>query len=890
MFSDLIFRLRGLFQRRTVESELDDELRAHYEHDVGKYIRAGVPREEAQRRARLALGGLEQVKEDCRQARGTHLLETTLQDLRYALRTLRKSPGFTATAILTLALGNGANTAIFQLLDAVRLRALPVQNPQELAEVRIVGGNTGMGLNQQYGELTRPLWHEIREEQHAFSGAFAWSVNQRYIGQGSEMHHFNALFVSGDFFGVLRVRPFRGRLLMAEDEGPCPMTHAVASYAYWQSELGGRDISSGIKLIANNYPVEIVGVTPPQFFGLVVGDSFDLALPFCEPKEGLRRDIFEVSVVGRLKLGWTIQRATAELNALSPGIFEATVPPHRDPHTTETYKHFRLAAYSASRGVSALREYDRSLWLLLGITGLVLLIACANLANLMLARAGAREREITLRLALGASRARLLRQLLAESVLLAAAGAVLGIALAQSLSRLLVWSFSTEDSAANLQMVADWRVLLFAIAVAAATCVAFGVVPALRATRAEPLSAMKSGSRSATAGREQLSLQRLMVVTQISVSLVLLVGALLFVRSFRNLMTLNPGMRESGISVAFLGYWQSNLPRERWADFTRELLEDVRSVTGVQSAAITTNVPLAHGSWEHGVHVGTVEGLSKFAWVSPEYFQTMGIPIIRGRGFTPYDAAKSQRLALVNETFVRRYLGSTNPIGQTMRTDPEPDYPTTVYEIVGVIPDTKYNDLRGETPPMTFAPILQFPAQGPWSHVMIHSTAAPATVIAAVKRALAAKHPDVIAEFTDFQKQIRDNLVGERLMAMLSGFFGLLATLLATIGLYGVISYIVAMRRNEIGIRMALGASRGNVVGAILRQTFVLLAVGIVIGVVLGLGVTRGASSLLYGLQPNDPLTFVGASALLIGVALLAGFVPAHRASRVEPMVALRYE
>ena len=890
MFSDLIFRLRAVFQRRKVEAELDDELREHYEHEVANYMRAGVAREEAQRRAHLALGGIEQTKEECRQARGTHFLETILQDLRYALRTLRKSPGFTATAIFTLGLGIGANTAIFQLLDAVRLRVLPVPNPQELAEVRIVGGNTGMGLNQQYGELTQPLWHEIREKQHAFSGAFAWSVNQRYIGQGSEMRHFNALFVSGDFFRVLGVRPFRGRLLMPEDEGPCPMNHAVASYAYWQSELGGRDVSSGIKLIANNYPVEIVGVTPPQFFGMVVGDGFDLALPFCQPNEGLRRDIFEVSVVGRLKPDWTIQRASAELNALSPGIFESTVPPGRDPRTTEMYKHFRLAAYSASRGVSALREYDRSLWLLLGTTGLVLLIACANLANLMLARAGNREREITLRLALGASRGRLLRQLLAESVLLAAVGAALGIALAQSLSRVLVWSFSTEDSTVNLEMVTDWRVLLFAIAVAAATCVAFGVVPALRATRAEPLSAMKSGSRGATAGGEQLSLQRLMVVTQIAVSLVLLVGALLFVRSFRNLMTLNPGMRESGISVAFLGYWQSNLPRERWANFARELLEDVRSVPGVQSAAITTNVPLAHGSWEHGVHIGAAEGSSKFAWVSPEYFQTMAIPVIRGRGFTPYDTATSQRVALVNETFVRRYFGATNPIGQTMRTSPEPDYPTTVYEIVGVIPDTKYSDLRGETPPMTFAPILQFPAQGPWTHVMIHSMAAPATVMATVKRALAAKHPDVIAEFTDFQKQIRDDLVAERLMAMLSGFFGLLATLLAIIGLYGVISYIVVMRRNEIGIRMALGASQRNVVGVILRQTFVLLALGIAVGVVLALAVTRGASSLLYGLQPNDPLTFVGASALLIGVSLLASFVPAHRASRIDPMVALRYE
>jgi predicted permease len=883
--------LKQSFSRRRLYNDLSIEMQEHLDEKIEELVGTGMSRKEAGAAARREFGNVTLFEQDSREIWRWPSIENLLMDLRYASRTLRKSPGFAATAIVTLALAIGANTAIFMLLDAIRLRSLPVQDPQELAEVRITdSGHQGMGNNQQYGELTRPLWQEIRDHQQSFSGVFAWSVNLRYMGRGSEMRHFHELRVSGDFFRVLGVHPFRGRLLMPEDEGACPVTRAVVSYPFWQSELGGRELSPAVKLVVDNEIVEIVGVTPPGFFGMVVGEGFDIAVPFCEPKDGLRRDIFEVSVMGRLKPGATIQRASAEMDALSPGVFEATIPPGRDTRWTEIYKHFRLAAYPAPTGVSALRDYDHSLFLLLGIAGLVLLIACTNLANLMLARASVRQREMAVRLALGASRPRLIRQLLTESLLLAATGAALGIALAQSLSRLLVWSFSTEGAEANLQMVTDWRVLLFAAGVAAFTCVVFGIAPALRATRAEPISAMKAGGHGTTGGRERFSMQRLLVVTQVSVSLVLLVGALLFVRSFRNLMTFNPGMRESGITDAFLGFWQSNLPKERWADFQRELLEEVRSVPGVLNAATTTNTPLLGGSWQHGVHIGSQEGNSKFTWVSPDYFETMGIPVITGRGFRQNDTASSPRVALVNETFVRRYLNGANPIGQTLRTSPEPDYPATVYEIVGVIPDTKYNDLRGETPPMTFAPASQFPGQGPWTEVMIHSDLAPAAVAGAAKRIIAEKHPDVVTQFADFQREIRDGLVEERLMATLSGFFGLLAVLLAVVGLYGVISYIVAMRRNEIGIRMALGASRGDVVGIIVRQTLLLLALGVGVGVVLALVAVRSASSLLFGLQANDPLTFAGASALLVTIALIASFLPARRASRVDPMVALRYE
>jgi predicted permease len=879
----------SLFEHSHLDSEMDEELRAHIQHQADDLERSGLPRAEAERRARIAFGAFEKAKENVREQRPGFLLETLAGDARFAIRILRKSPGFTLVAILTLAFGIGANTAIFELLDAIRLRALPIQNPQQLAEIQIAGGHHGMGLNQDYGILTRPLYREIRDKQQAFSGTFAWSVNQRYTGQGADMRRFKGLWVSGDFFSVLGVQPWRGRLLQPQDEGACPVTHVVVSYGYWQNALGGRDLHEGIQFIADNNLVEVVGVTPPKFFGMVVGDNFDIALPFCQTPEPLRKDVFDVTVMGRLKPDGSVERASTELNVLSPGIFEATVPPDRGPEFTGIYKNFRLAAVPAKTGVSALREYDRSLYLLLGIAGLVLLIACANLASLMLARASCRQNEIAVRFALGASRRRVVRQLLMESVLLAATGAAIGVALAQFLGRVLVWQISAKDNVVNLQMVTDWRVLLFATAVAVLTCILFGIAPGLRATRTDPLAAMKSGGRT-TAGRERLSLQQFMVVAQISVSLVLLVGALLFVRSFRNLVTFDPGMRERGITAAFLGFWQSDMPRERWADFDGELLGEIQSVPGVLSAATTTNVPLSGGSWEHSIHVGSVEGTSKFSWVSPDYFKTMDIPILKGRGFTREDTTSSPRVAVVNDTFVRSFLPDVNPIGQTVRTEAEPSYPSTVYEIVGIIPDTRYNNLRGETPPMTFAPATQFPNAGPWTTMVIYSSVPSATISAAAKRKLAEKHPDVLTEFFDFQKAIRDGLLQERLMATLSGFFGALAGLLTMIGVYGVISYMVVTRQNEIGIRMALGASRWNVVHLVLRQTLLALSLGVVIGILLALLATRGAASLLYGLQPNDVLTYAAAIALLILIALAGSLLPARRAASVDPMEALRYE
>lgn len=839
----------------------------------------------------IRLGNASRIKEQALDLWRFNFLENLWRDLIYAARGLRRSPALLVCALLSLGLGIGANTAIFELLDAVLLRTLPVQNPKELAQIQIIGGNRGMGVNPgEYPELTRPVWQEIQTRQRAFSGMFAWQADQVNIGEPNDLHRVKAMWVSADFFPVLGIRPWRGRLISREDEGPCPWSTAVVSYAYWQSEMGSGPIDGSTTLLADGVRKQVIGVAPPDFIGLSVGDRFDLVLPFCQPKE-LRRDIFDIAVMGRLRPGWTLRQASEQLQAISPGIFEDTVPSDSSAHVVETYKRFRLAAYPASAGVSLLRQqYDSSLWLLLAITGLVLLIACANLANLLLARASTRDREMAVRLALGASRGRLLGQLLAEGALLAAAGALLGISLAEIFSRLLIWALSTEGNSVVLVLATDWRVLLFTASISALTCIVFAVVPAQRALSAQPVTAMKAAGRGMAGSHQRFFLQRMLVVIQLAVSLVLLVGALLFLSSFRNLVTFNPGMREANITVAFLAFQQSHVDQNHYKDFERQLLQEVRSIPGVLKAASTTNVPLVGGSWEHSIRIRSSEGLSKFAWVSPGYFETLGIPLVMGRDFNQNDTAGSRGVAVVNRTFVRLFLGNANPIGQTLRTEPEPRYPSTLYQIVGVIPDTKYNDIRGDTPPMAFAPASQNPDPQPFAALLIHSNAPQLQVMSAVKRALARKHPEVVATGGNFQAWIRDGMVLERVMAMLSGIFGIIAALLAIVGLYGVISYLVVSRRPEIGVRMALGAARWQVVGMIMKQAWGLLLIGIFIGTVLSLVAGRSAASLLFGLKPYDPLTLIAATLVLAAVSALASFFPARRASKLDPMIALRYE
>jgi predicted permease len=896
----LFLRVLSLLGKGPRDRELREELESHVQMHIDDNLRAGMSAEQARRVALIKLGGVEQVKESVRDRRGIPFLETLFQDLRFGIRMLRKSPGFTVAAVLTLGLGIGANTAIFHLIDAVRLRSLPVSKPQDLVLVQLKGGNRGFGVNAGNETfLTYPLWEQIRDHQKSLSGVFAWDSWDFTVGHGSQAKSVTGLWVSGEMFSTLGVVPARGRLLSPEDDRPgCGAPGVALSYAFWQSEFGGKDSAIGSKLLVDDHPVEIVGITPQSFTGLEVGKTFDIALPFCadadpNPAENnlLRRDYFWVIVMGRLKPDATLAHAAAELDSLSPGFIEATVPTGYSNEALKTYKNYRLTAYSGGNGISRMGEtYAESLWLLLSITGLVLLIACVNIANLMLARASVREREMAVRLALGASYWRLARQLLAESLLLAGGGAILGVGFAGFFSRSLVQLLSTENDRFHLDLSLDWRVLAFVAVVAILTSVIFGLAPAVRSSRMEPGDALKSAGRGRTGGRESHSFQRLLVVSQIAVSLVLLVGALLFVHSFWNLTKVDPGFRQDGILIASLDLGKLHLSPERYESTRRELLVQIRSIPLVESAATSTHLPF-FGSWTSAIAVEGNEGPSKFSWVSPGYLQTLQIPLIEGRDFNDRDTSTSPRVAIVSQSFVRKYLAGRDPIGKVIHTSPEPRYPAANYEIVGVVKDTKYADLWEESPPAeSYAPASQFPAGGSWAAVLIRSSSPLAAVTAATREEVAAVSPDISMDFRVLKSHINDGLVRERMLALLSGSFGLLAVLLAMIGLYGVISYIVTLRRAEIGIRIALGASRQNIVAVVLKQTMVLLALGIAVGTVFALVAARGAGSLLFGIQPADPFTMVGGSVLLACVALAASFIPARRATRVDPMIALRYE
>ncbi len=888
----LLRRIVTLGRRSRVEREIQAELQEHMQMCIDDNMAEGMSREQAERDARVRFGSPAATRERVWAEDAALGLESLGRDLRTALRGFVKSPGFSLVVIATLALGIGANTAIFELLDAVRLRSLPVLKPGELAEVRIAGGTGGFGINNGItGNFTVPMWQEVKDHHDPFTGVFAWRPDNMLLGKPSDSHRAYGLEVSGNFFNVLGVAPWQGRLIEPQDEAGCGVSKVVASYAFWKSQMGGAPITGDSTLVVDGKTVQVLGVTPPSFFGLVVGDRFDLAYPTCTPPNP-RREVFAFSVMGRLKPGWSLRQATEYYKAMSPGLFERTAPEGYSAEAIKTFKAFRLAVYPAGAGVSYLRDqYNTSLEFLLAITALVLLIACANLANLMLARASVKQREVAIRMALGASRGRLLRQMLLESALLAMIGAALGVALAQPLSKALVNTLNTSQSSIHLSIAPDWRVLLFAAVVSIATCVVFGTLPAVRNANTEPIQSMRSGERGVMGNRERFTVQRAMVITQVAVSMVLLVGALLFVRSYRNLMTFDPGIRESGISVGYFGFPEAKIKPENLAAYKRQLVEDVRALPGIENAAGTTNVPLSGSSWSHHVQVDTLEGASKFTYVSPELLCDDGHSAIDGRNFNEHDTNDAPLVLIVNQTFIRRYIRTPTPIGQHVHVRPEPQYPERTYEIIGTIPDTKYGDLRDEAPPMAFVPIDQFPvtAQGP-GMAMMFAARDRASAVETVRHLFEAKHPGTMMQFYDFEQGIRDNLVGDRMMAMLSGFFGVLAALLVVVGLYGVLSYFLAQRRSEIGIRIALGASRGRVIGDLLRDAAMMLVFGLLAGTALALVAGREASSMLFGLKPWDPMT-LAVSALLLGiVTLLTSLIPALKAARVNPINSLRAE
>ena len=824
-----------------------------------------------------------------------------IQDLRFGVQMLLKNKSFTAVAVFSLALGIGANTAIFQLLDAVRLRLLPVKAPLELAEVHLAdtkGMRGGLGRPTQ---VTNPIWEQIRDRQQAFSGIFAWGTNTINLAPGGEVRPARLLYVSGGFFNTLGVPPARGRVLTTADDSPgCGAPGLVISHAFWQSEYGGDPNVIGRKLTLADHPLEIIGVTPANFFGMEVGRSFDLALPICAVPIVRGNDrllsgiIWWLTVTGRLKPGWSVEQATSQMETISPGLFEAALPTNYPPASVKDYLGSKLITVPAGSGVSQLREkYEQPLWLLLAIGGLVLLIACANLANLLLARASAREREIAVRQALGASRGRLIRQLLVESLLLAAAGAALGAGVAQALGRLLVAFLSTTADPVFLDLTPDWRVLGFAVGLAVFTCLLFGLAPAIRVTRMEPGVVMKAGGRGLTASRERFNLRRALVVAQVSLSLVLVAGALLFSRSLGKLQTVDTGFRQEGVISARVIFQQLNLPPDRYPAFKDELLDRIRAIPGVEAAAVVHEIPLddwgGANVWMDSADArqGKHTNLSR---IGPDYFKTLQIALLAGRDFDARDRVGTPKVAIVNEAFARKFLDGASPVGHRFWVEATPGDPDTPYEIVGLVRDTKYEDLREEFAPIAYYAAAQNAGAGPGAPLMIRSRLPHDETVAAVKRVLNEINPGITVSFQEFKTMIEATILRERLMATLSGFFGVLALLLACIGLYGILSYGVANRTSEIGIRMALGAQRRDVSWLILREALWLVIAGVAVGLPIIFAVTRVAATLLFGLTPTDPVSLFLAALLMLAVAMVAGYLPARRATRVDPLVALRYE
>jgi putative ABC transport system permease protein len=821
------------------------------------------------------------------------------QDLRFGARMLLKHKSFTAVAILSLALGIGANTAIFQLIDAVRLRLLPVRAPQELAEVRMTDmkGARG-GFAPRSPTVTNPIWEQIRERQQAFASISAWGTDNVNLAPDGEARPARMLYVSGDFFKTLDVNAALGRLFTTtDDQRGCAAAGLLISYEFWQREYGGEANVIGRKLTLANRQFDIVGVTPASFFGIEVGRSFDLALPLCAValvrgnNNFLSGTQWWLTVTGRLKPGWSPEQATANMQALSPGLFEVALPANYPPASVKDYLASRLIAVPAGAGVSQLREnYEQALWLLLAIAGSVLLVACANLANLLLARASAREREIAVRQALGASRARLVRQLLVESLLLAATGAALGALLAQSLSRLLVSFLSTSTEPIFLDLTLDWRVLGFAAGLAVLTCLLFGLAPAIRATRMEPGAVIKAGGRGLTAGPERFSLRRALVVVQVALSLVLVAGGLLFSRSLGKLLTVDTGFRQEGVLTALVVFQRLNLPPARYPAFKDELLDRLRALPGVEAAAIGMTPLRGWGGanvWLDGADAqqGKSTSLSR---VGTDYFKTLEIRLLAGREFDARDRIGAPKVAIVNETFARKFLNGANPVGRRFWVNASPGSPETRYEIVGLVRDTKYRDLREEFRPIAYYADAQDEGAGAGAQFLLRSRLSQAETVAAVKRSLNEINPALTVSFQGFKPLIEATILRERLLATLSGFFGGLALVLACIGLYGLLAYGVASRTNEIGIRMALGAQARDVRRLVLREALLLVTVGVAVGLPLIFAVTRLAATLLYGLTPTDPVSLLAAALLLVAVALLAGYLPARRATRIDPLVALR--
>jgi putative ABC transport system permease protein len=900
VFNDLWFRLRSLFRRDAVESEADAELRFHFDQQVAKFIKSGLTREDATRRARLEFGGHEQLKEEIRDASGVNLIETLFQDIRYGLRFLRRTPVISCVAVLSLALGIGANTAIFSLIDNVMLRMLPVQRPAELVQVLKLAPSRGGAADSGF---TNPLWEQVRDHQDVFSNALAWSQGQFDLAQGGAVQNVQGIFVSGKYFEVLGVRTTAGRLFTAaDDQRGCPAL-AVLSYGFWKDHFGGADSAIGSTLSLNNQRFQVIGVSSLGFYGVEVGSKFDVAIPICaaaifDGKESRldRRSWWWLSIIGRVKPGISHDQLKARLAVLSPQVFGGAVPDW-SPADQQNFRQRVLLSVPAATGTSYLRtQFKRPLDILMGVVGLVLLIACANIASLMLARASARHKEIAVRKALGASRARLIRQLLTECLLLSTAGAGLGILFARWGTLLLVGFISTGDNQVFLDLSFDWRILTFTAAVAIFTGLLFGALPAFRSTRVSLTSAMKGSQAADAERRAKFRPGKWIVASQVALSLVLLVASGLFLRSLVKLVTLDAGFDRNNVLLVHANLHSAKVPLEKQSALFDEVEKRLRALPGVVSASRSVMTPVSNYVWNNELQVDTPNpptgdaALAFFNFVSPGYFGTLRTPLLAGRSFTYGDTETAPLVAVVNETLARKFFPNGDALGKYFRVRPEPGNTAPPIQVVGLIKDAKYESLREEAHATAYFPIAQITEHAEEQVFELRTAARPSAMIAAVQGAVASVSKTIPLDFSTLAQQVDDSLVQERLLATLSTFFGALALVLAMIGLYGALSYLVTQRQREFGIRMALGAPQDSILRLVMRDVIVVLAGGLAAGACISFLVVGVLQKMLFGLAARDTMTLLACIGVLSAVAFFAAYLPARRATRIDPMVALRYE
>ena len=907
-FKEQMARMKGSLRRGRFEEDLDEEVEAHLVLLREDFERRGLSPEEAWYAARKQFGGVTQMKNELRDRSRFRPVETVWQDSSYILRQFRKAPLFAVASILTLALGIGANTAMFTLIDQLILRLLPIEDPRQVVALAAQGQFYGDSMGTKPVSYT--MYQTLRDRNQVFSQMMCRRPLPFTVTVRSESNVLSGELVSGNYFPLLGIKAAAGRVFDAGDDlRPNANPAAVLSYAYWKTRFGGSGQIVGRTILVNNYPLTIVGVSQPGFNGLEPGLPTQVFAPVMMTPSLFPHSDFSrmfdsrlrwVNVYGRLKPGLTPDRARAGLQPLFHQILEAEAQQpgfaHATPDDKKQFLRMWLDVIPGGQGNTILRQhYEKPLWVLTGVTGFVLLIACANLASLLAARAAVRQKEMAVRLAIGSSRARIIQQLMTESFLLALIGGSAGIGLAiVTVKGLLAFLPENSSGGYTISSSPDLRILCFAAGLSLLTSLIFGLIPAGQATRPNLSDTLKAKSASVTGGIAQLNFRKLLVAMQITLSLLLLIGASLFIRSLANLHSINPGFQTRNLVQFDMDLGSIGYDVKRAHALYNRLENRLAQLPGVEAAGIATNPVLADSDWESIVRVEGREnkpGEPTRAYVnrvSPGYFKTLGIHLLSGRTFRESDTPDSPKVVIVSESFAQHYFGRQSAIGHHMGRDYDPRTPMDM-EIIGVVNDIDYQNLRQKESRQVY---LCAPQGSEFvTTVYLDVKNNPRSALAGARRLVHEMEPKApVMNMKTVERQLEESLVTERMIASLSTVFTILAVALAVLGLYGVMAYVVTQRAREIGIRVALGAMFGNVVWLVMREVVELVAAGIAVAIPLALALSRFIGSQLYGVEATDPLSIATAALLLTGIAMLAGFIPARRAASADPLDVLRYE